>query len=75
MKTSELRRAIELTAEQARAFAERYGSRLSPDDRAFLHTYSTIPGQRFVQRKVSLFRYRALPEHGTLRRLGVMLRG
>jgi len=74
-KTAEVRRGIAQTAAQARAFLERYGDRLTVEDRAFLDAYSRIPEQRFLRRKMNLLRYRALPEHGTLRRLGIVLRG
>ncbi len=69
------RNQLERTAEQARAFTTRYGDRLSPSDRDFLDCFARIPQQRFLARKMSLLRLRALPEQGFLRTLGVVLRG
>jgi hypothetical protein len=63
------------TAAQAGAFLERYGSRLSPDDRRFLQAYSLLPDRAFLRRKIDLMRLRALPEEGMLRRLGTLIRG
>ncbi|HVX40766.1 MAG TPA: glycosyltransferase family 2 protein [Gemmatimonadaceae bacterium] len=71
----EFRRGLRQTAAQARAFLDRFGDRLSESDREFLKAYSEIPYQRFVRRKLDLLRFRALPEHGLVRRLGVLLRG
>lgn len=72
---SKFRGQLERTAEQARAFADRYADRLNPSDRDFLERFARIPQQRFFARKISLLRLRALPEQGLLRTLGVVLRG
>ncbi|MGH9886393.1 MAG: glycosyltransferase family 2 protein, partial [bacterium] len=72
---SELREGIELTAAQARAFLDRYGSRLTEGDRRFLAAYSAIPRRGFLRRKVDLLRFRTLPEYGVLRTLGLLFRG
>jgi hypothetical protein len=74
-RTSELRDTIERTAAQARAFLDRYGARLPAEDQRFLAGYAEIPRQRFFRRKMDLLRFRMLPEYGTLRRLGILLRG
>lgn len=69
------RNQLAQTAQQARAFAGRYGDRLNASDRDFLERFARIPQQPFFARKMSLLRLRALPEQGLLRTLGVVLRG
>lgn len=73
--TSTVRRGIERTAAQARAFLARYEHRLSDEDRRFLSDYGAIPERGFWRRKRDLLRLRMLPEYGMLRRLGILLRG
>jgi glycosyltransferase involved in cell wall biosynthesis len=63
------------TAAQAGALLDRYGTVLRPDERAFLAAYSALPSQAFYRRKIGLLRYRVLPEYGTVKTLGVLLRG
>jgi glycosyltransferase involved in cell wall biosynthesis len=69
------RAGIEQTAAQARAFLVRYRQRLSATDQAFLSDYANIPSRSFLRRKIDLLRLRALPEHGALHLLGILLRG
>jgi rhamnosyltransferase len=73
--TSTVRRGIERTAAQSRAFLTRYEHRLSDSDRRFLSDYGAIPERGFWRRKRDLLRLRMLPEYGVLRRLGILLRG
>lgn len=73
--TREFRRGLELAARQAGALLERYAERLSEDDRRFLASFSQIPRRSFFRRKLDLFRFRRLPEHGVLRTLGILFRG
>jgi hypothetical protein len=76
-KTAEFRRGLKQSAEQARAFLDRYGNRLPDDDRRFLAEYARLPELGFLRRKVDLLRLRVLPEYGLLRSLGlgVLVRG
>jgi hypothetical protein len=60
---------------QAGALLERYRAELSDTDREFLSAYSALPSERFFRRRLALWRYRVLPEHGTVERLGILLRG
>ena len=72
---SNFRQGVEKTAAQASAFLDRYGHRMTADDRRFLREYSDIPRHSFLRRKFALLRLRALPEHGLLRTLGILVRG
>lgn len=74
-RTSALRSAFDRTAVQAQAFLDRYGARLSEDDRRFLAGFAETPRRSFFRRKLDLLRFRMLPEYGPLRRLGILLRG
>jgi glycosyltransferase involved in cell wall biosynthesis len=74
-RTSDFRRGLRQTAAQARAFLDRYGTRLNEGDRHFLVAYSQMPDRGFCRRKIDLLRLRALPEHGMLRTLSAFLRG
>jgi len=73
--TSHFRFGLRMSAAQAGAFLERYGQRLSSEDRNFLRSYAALPRQRLIQRKLDLLRLRTLPEHGLLQTLGILLRG
>jgi len=72
---SAFKREIRQSSAQGRAFLERYGAALAPNDRDFLAAYSLIPDQRFLPRKLAVARLRALPEFGVWRNLGAVLRG
>jgi Glycosyltransferases involved in cell wall biogenesis len=73
-RTAHLRAEVARTARQARVFLDRFGPRLTDDNRRFLAAYAALPDQRFLRRKVGLVRLRLRPEHGVWRNLGVLLR-
>jgi hypothetical protein len=74
-RTREFRSGLAQAARQAGALLDRYGERLSEDDREFLRAFSRIPQTSFLRRKIDLLRFRRLPEHGVLQTLGILFRG
>jgi hypothetical protein len=71
----EFRRQLSGTAAQADALLRLHGQLLTETDRLHLARLARIPARPWPSRVLDLLRYRALPEHGLLRRLGIVLRG
>ena len=74
-RRDKFREGVAHSAALSRALLDGYGSRLSNADRAYLSGFAELPNRPFLSRKLGLMRYRALPEFGLLRAIGVVLRG
>ena len=74
-RTPDLRKWLSASALQAGFFLNRFRSELRPEDARLLEAYAEIPNLGFLPRKLRILRYRALPEHGVLRNLALLLRG
>ena len=73
-RTSELRRWLAASAKQAEIFLDRFEGELSSEEQVMLKEYSEIPRLGLFKRKLRVFRLRALPAHGIVRNLGLLLR-
>ena len=73
-RTGELRRWLAASARQAEIFLNRFEGELPQDAKVMLREYSEIPSLGFFERKLRILRLRALPEHGFVRNLGLLLR-
>ena len=73
-RTSELRRWLAASARQAEMFLNRFEGELPREAQVMLKEYAEIPRLGLFKRKLRVFRLRALPEHGIIRNLGLLLR-
>jgi hypothetical protein len=73
-RTSELRRWLAASAKQAEIFLNRFEGELPREAQVMLREYSEIPRLGLFKRKLRVCRLRALPEHGIVRNLGLLLR-
>ena len=73
-RTSELHRWLVASAAQAGTFLDRFEDELPQEVQVMLQEYSEIPNLGLLERKLRVLRMRALPEHGVLRNLGLLLR-
>ena len=73
-RTGELRRWLAASAKQAEIFLNRFEGELPSEAQVMLKEYAEIPRLGLFKRKLRVFRLRALPEHGIVRNLGLLLR-
>ena len=73
-RVGKVRADISKAARQAGAFAERYGSQLSEEQRRFLTDYARIPTQGFFRRKIEIARLHLRADKGFLWNAGLLLR-
>ena len=73
-RTGELRQWLAASAQQAGIFLNRFEDELSRETQDMLREYSEIPRLGLFKRKLRVLRLRALPEHGIVRNLGLLLR-
>jgi len=73
-RTSELHRWLVASAAQAGTFLDRFEDELPQEVQVMLQEYSEIPNLGLLERKLRVLRMRALPEHGVLRNLSLLLR-
>ena len=73
-RTGELRQWLAASAQQAEIFLNRFEDELSQEAQDMLREYSEIPGLGLFKRKLRVLRLRALPEHGIIRNLSLLLR-
>ena len=73
-RTGELRRWLVASAQQAEIFLDRFQDELSREAQDMLREYSEIPRLGFFERKLRVLRLRALPSHGIVRNLSLLLR-
>lgn len=74
-RRGQLHRHLKAGGNQAAALLARFGDRISPSDAEALRGLATIATRRGWARKVAIARYRWHPRHGTIRNIGVLLRG
>lgn len=74
-RTGKLRAEMARAAEQAAAFLDRYGDRLTEAERLMLRDFAEILRLGTFARKIRVLRLRALREHGIVRNLSLVLRG
>ncbi len=71
---AELKRWIDRTAAQARAFIGRFPEALSPEQLRLLGDIASIPDRGPLGRKLAVLQYHTLRERGIVRNLGLALR-
>lgn len=73
-QTSHLRDWIAKGAQQAEILLDRYREELSSDEAMLLANYAEIPRLGMFRRKLRVLRHRALPAHGLVRNLALLMR-
>ncbi len=71
----QLHRHLEQGGNQAAAVLARFRDRITPADAEALRGLASIPALHGWARKAAIARYRWHPRHGTIRNIGVLLRG
>ena len=71
--TTEFRRHLTLTQQQARCLWNRYEQRMSAKNRAVLQAYIQLPAKNFLARRIAICRY-GLWKMGTVRNIAMLLR-
>ena len=73
-RTDELRQWLTASAKQAEMFLYRFESDLPREAQVMLKEYAEIPRLGLFKRKLRVLRLQALPKHGIIRKLGLLLR-